>query len=482
MSTTRKTVVGSCDGLLAVSKVSLVLACSLALAACGGSGSDDPDEAIVMPTTQDPSADFPQGPSASDGQFNPALLDLVSEAQLQGVVDLGFTINDGDQPPNIEGTFFSSPTILQASALSSDQESIGDRFNDVEVSFSNQDNGSLTADLVLTLFEGDGGGDIEDVFASEQSVLLGNGSLFSAFFLIDDMIFAFSGSIGDDGISNPQEATFDLADSSATDSSEIGGRLFIDGDGFAERISEVLPAPVVPTVPVTPTVPVAPTVPTAPTVPVSQVDSGLSPLIGTVTFDVDFFGNDLEFIDVITFSPESLTTLNSGDQALVAVSDILGVEYVCTLATSDLFLCVYVPEPNSIEVTVFSFSEPGVASGAVEFCTFESDTESCDLEDLIDRLVDNPEGAVDITVVNAMASLQSPATFDQDVVSRSHLSDASLAKRQLAKRNRLSRSEAEFISKISRGAEQKTLNLPSGSLDATALNDLRNQVRSLIVQ
>jgi len=87
-------------------------------------------------------------PSSSDDP-PPAdvfLTDVFSESQIAGVEALGIQMNLGDNPPNIEGTFFVDPIVLQATTIVDNQVPIGNVFEPLVVTFSNQNNASRTLD------------------------------------------------------------------------------------------------------------------------------------------------------------------------------------------------------------------------------------------------------------------------------------------------------------------------------------------------
>ena len=309
-------------------------------------------------------------------------------------MDLGFTINDGNQPPNIEGSFFDSPALLQASAISTDEDRIGDRFNDAVLFFENQDSENQTVDLVFSEFVVSTGA-AATVHTSVDSVLVGNGSLFTGFFPVDTgIVFAISGSINAAGILNLQEAVFSVGADNE--------RIFFDEDGFSERL-EPLPT-----------------------------GSNFDPLFGVTTFETSFFDNSDPFatggvfVDQVTFTPESEVITDTGDAGLVGTSDIRDVEYNCLfIAPTDDFLCVYSPISNSIEVAQFGFVGPGSATGIFEFCSLDADaSENCSADSITDQLLNNPDGFVSVTVANlpfTVAGVESTIALSKNQIGGSDL-------------------------------------------------------------
>ncbi|WCO00596.1 hypothetical protein [Psychroserpens ponticola] len=160
--------------------------------------------------------------------FTPELVDAL--------LDLGFIINTGDNPPNIEGVYFSSPFILEASTVPSDF--VGQSFADYTSEFSNQDNGSLTID-----FNGMGGNQTDVGFGSFVS---GDGNAFSVYLkntgtigtYSADTAIAISGRMTEDGIEDFKLAALMLDDNGDPESVYIEnntGRLIYDSDEFSPR-------------------------------------------------------------------------------------------------------------------------------------------------------------------------------------------------------------------------------------------------------
>ena len=422
----------------------LILASTAILSACGGGGGDTTpeDPSSVMPTEVGP-IDFGPGTSgpndfgpSDSGPTDSVPIDsgpviippptdsapiatanaaaiasgAVSQNQIDSMEQLGFTINDGDQPPFIEGSFIYDPAILLASNRLDEGINVGDTVNSVLLTFANQNDTASSVDLVFT--ETADEGDLTALFRSVNSFVTGNGSLFTAYFSVvsadntDDTptsTIALSGSMTDNGIINLQEAFFDFDDGSGNPGDTIPGRVFIDADGFSERSGLVDPLP--------------------------QPMGNLQALIGMVTFESVFFGGSgTVFTDVVTFGPESLMVDDSGDELLSAISD-LGDSHTCSFfPAAEQFLCTLQFSIGGLQISLFNgFTDAGIANGVFEFCVpgLVPD-ESCAPEDLTDRLLNDPDGGVTVTVTDTvvasagnssvLADLDSSARIDADAL------------------------------------------------------------------
>ncbi|QCX01638.1 hypothetical protein FGM00_16530 [Aggregatimonas sangjinii] len=155
---------------------------------------------------------------------------------VKALTDLGFELNEGNTPPNLEGTYLISPLQLNATTVETDQ--IGSIFSDYTATITNQNNEKLTID-----FNGEGGGQIDNGFGSFIS---GTENKFSIYLKLTIQIgnepaesaYALSGTITDDGISEAQMAILMLDDKGDVEEVYIEnntGRLFTDGDGFSPK-------------------------------------------------------------------------------------------------------------------------------------------------------------------------------------------------------------------------------------------------------
>ena len=174
-------------------------------------------------------------PNGFDGSVS-AIEDYFSPAALEALIELGFQLNQGNNPPNIEGTFHVSPYILENSSVPGDY--VGQLFADLEATFSEQNNNELT--VAYSYINGPEDGTGLGAFIS------GNGNNFSVFvktrtFVGDDeaeSAQAFSGTMTPDGIRDFQSAILMLDNFGNPSGYFIAnntGRLIVDGDGFSEK-------------------------------------------------------------------------------------------------------------------------------------------------------------------------------------------------------------------------------------------------------
>lgn len=184
------------------------------------------------------SDDEDSGTGEFDGSIE-SVEDFFTPELVAALENLGFVINQGSTPPNIEGSYFSSPFTLQASTVTGDF--VGSNFPDYTSIFSNQDNGSLKID-----FNGSGGSQTDEGYGS---LISGNDNRFSVYLKLSSQIsssievetaYAISGRITDEGIEDYQLAIMMLDDNGDPDGVYIEnntGRLLVDSDDFSERIN-----------------------------------------------------------------------------------------------------------------------------------------------------------------------------------------------------------------------------------------------------
>ncbi len=157
---------------------------------------------------------------------------------LDALVNLGFNINTGENPPIVNGDYLLSPNILEVSNVSGDQP--GNSFNNVQIEISNQSNESLTLN-----FNANDGGSIEGI----ESYISGSGNNFSIFLKVENTTpdnhtwigaYAYSGTLTSEGFTNFQFALImldDLGDPNNNLIENNSGRLFIDEDGLVEKVN-----------------------------------------------------------------------------------------------------------------------------------------------------------------------------------------------------------------------------------------------------
>jgi len=169
-----------------------------------------------------------------------SVFDVLTEAQLDAIETLGVQINLGDSPPDIEGTFVVDPLVLQATSVADSQDSIGSSFFPIEITFANQDNTAGTVEFTIQ-------DDANLEIVSTSSFVSGSGNAFTAFFLTettrDGQTFeasdTYSAIVTDSGLENFQRALIvidDRGDPNDIITPNDTGNLFIDLDGFSERL------------------------------------------------------------------------------------------------------------------------------------------------------------------------------------------------------------------------------------------------------
>lgn len=157
---------------------------------------------------------------------------------IASLTDLGFDFNDGQDTPDISGTFTFSNVILVSSNVENDAPA-GTRFNDNTVQFSNLNPEERTFTFSITE-NGTSQGETEATFYS------GVGDQFSAYVrtsiniegIAPVLLYSISGTITEEGITNAQLSLLMLDDKGDPQETLIDngeGRLFKDEDGTATR-------------------------------------------------------------------------------------------------------------------------------------------------------------------------------------------------------------------------------------------------------
>lgn len=172
-----------------------------------------------------------------------SLEDLFSVEVVQTLEELNFTINEGIDPPNLEGTILISPLILTASNIPQDE--IGRIYNDQRYTFFNQNNSENTIDLTG---ESLSGSTVSSEIEGNGSFISGSGNNFSVFFIVTservqngamaDSAYSISGTITDEGIIDLEFALIMLDNRGNSDQfiANGDGRNFIDQDGLSEFV------------------------------------------------------------------------------------------------------------------------------------------------------------------------------------------------------------------------------------------------------
>ncbi|MDZ7720885.1 MAG: hypothetical protein U5K72_18850 [Balneolaceae bacterium] len=162
--------------------------------------------------------------------------------------DLGLPIHRGKNPPNVEARLLTSsssigqatvmmqPTILESTNVPNDGIQPGGRFRDTLFRFSNQDNKNLTVDFDRIVLG-------SNPFLGENSFIIGKGKKFSVFgkqldIVEQDTVVSvnfLSGTMDDNGIRDAFGGIIVVDDQGIGVFIPSGtGRVFVDGDGFAE--------------------------------------------------------------------------------------------------------------------------------------------------------------------------------------------------------------------------------------------------------
>ncbi|MDC6366661.1 MULTISPECIES: hypothetical protein [Flavobacteriaceae] len=177
-----------------------------------------------------------------------SLEDLFSEEVVQTLNDLNFTINEGANPPNLEGTFYVSQFILTNSNVP--QDNIGSRFADQRYTFLNQNNSDNTIDFNGVQINVSTKEEFSQLDGS-GSFISGEGNRFSIFLVVEQerinsgtktlTAFAISGSISEGGIVEFEQSLVMLDNFGDPKNEYIEngqGRKFIDQDEFSEIVTE----------------------------------------------------------------------------------------------------------------------------------------------------------------------------------------------------------------------------------------------------
>lgn len=165
---------------------------------------------------------------------------IVSADLLNEIKSLGMTVNTGENPPSLAGTFLASPFELKGTNVPDDWP-IGSAFADYYATLSNQNNANLSITLSYTSADESGSG--------IGSYISGSGNSFTVFAKTNstigsssaELIQIISGTLTDGGISNFYYANFMLNNNGDGDIwLENGeGRVLYDSDGFSEKTSNM---------------------------------------------------------------------------------------------------------------------------------------------------------------------------------------------------------------------------------------------------
>lgn len=187
------------------------------------------------------SDDDVNGAEIMDNGLSRDINNLVPEEILEKMKSLGLPIYTGDNPPNIEYSFYCDPLILTNSNLEDDE--IGQEFAPLSIKFYDQDDKNLTLKCYY-----EQAGSIAEGFGG---FIVGDGDKFSIFLDLKSkdqndvtisVVEVISGQITDSGIKDFYLSIFMIDDSGDPYDNLIpigGGRVIYDSDGFSEIIPEI---------------------------------------------------------------------------------------------------------------------------------------------------------------------------------------------------------------------------------------------------
>tara|TARA_R100001369_G_C3306103_1_gene166544 strand:- start:277 stop:939 length:663 start_codon:yes stop_codon:yes gene_type:complete len=176
------------------------------------------------------------------------IIDFLTEDAYQGLLDLGITVNTGDTPPNVVGSYLISPNVLKATNIPNDGYEPGDAFFDKRISLFSQNDDDLSIQYTGAQIDPDG--NTTSTETGTESYITGSGNNFTIIVRTSGTSpgssgpvsltngIAISGTIDQDGIIDVEfgliiiEKTGDI-DDEFIDEGE--GRLFEDFDGFSDR-------------------------------------------------------------------------------------------------------------------------------------------------------------------------------------------------------------------------------------------------------
>lgn len=189
---------------------------------------------VMLACSSDDDGNGDVGSDGFDGSIE-SVEEFYTPELVSSLEDLGFNINEGGSPPNIEGTYLSSPLVLEASTVPGDPE--GSTFNDFTSTFSNLNVDELTVDFL--------GDQNSSSSVGDGSLVSGSNGQFTVYLKTDTQnqgsvvvssALVISGTLTNEGIENFQLAALMLDDKGDPDDVYIDnntGRLFEDGDGLS---------------------------------------------------------------------------------------------------------------------------------------------------------------------------------------------------------------------------------------------------------
>lgn len=180
-------------------------------------------------------ADDVDGVKEFDGSLT-SVEDFLSPKSVEAMKQLGFVINTGDTPPNIEGVYLVENPTLENTTVVPDYF-IGKEFSDIKMTFKNQDDLQIDYESVQSIQNSVGNG----------SLISGDGDKFSIYLKLKSQIgdaepadtaLAISGTYTNDGIRDLVYITLMLDNKGNPGGVYIEnnkGRLLEDKDGFSPK-------------------------------------------------------------------------------------------------------------------------------------------------------------------------------------------------------------------------------------------------------
>ena len=168
------------------------------------------------------------------------LRSFYNDSFVNAMTTIGFTIYLGDSPPSLGGSYLIDPFVLEDSTIPGDEDNIGEGTGNYQITFSNQDNLTLTIDFV-------GMGDSQ-VDEGNGSFVTGANGKFSVFAKTTTQLgsvsaitaVAISGTLTANGIENVNffgAMLDDMGDPKNTFIENNAGRFYLDGDGNSPKVS-----------------------------------------------------------------------------------------------------------------------------------------------------------------------------------------------------------------------------------------------------
>lgn len=181
--------------------------------------------------------------------FSQEIENFVPDSTIEKMRDLGMVINEGKQPPSIEGTYLVSPMIMKSSNVPNEGVEIGHQFIDYQYHFYNQNNDNLTIEMDATGYKNDR---IVSESIGQGAFIAGYNDSFTVFLIEDgysvkntndtsysSMLTVSSGQITASGIKDFHKAIWMLDDFGDPHGHLIpinSGRVFFDSDSLATNV------------------------------------------------------------------------------------------------------------------------------------------------------------------------------------------------------------------------------------------------------